>query len=361
MIFPHLSGYGIMKRLVKLSFFPVGNLNPLNHKLIYLLLQTQTIACFKKLTMKKIFSYFVDFHKSYFQSKLYLAALFYIALLVIFNYILDFEDSYIDRLPKYLRVIGYFLYHCSAYYGILFIIWIFGKDRLRLSRTFWLKSLIGFLILGIDNSYSSWIHVVRELAPAQTVVFYNKLIVNSIGLLLMFFPLLIMKQFFDRGDKAGVYGLTFSRVDWKPYWIMLLIMVPLIYVATWLPDFLDYYPTYKRAGGARFASYYSISESWAIAIYETLYIGDFIFTELFFRGFLVVGMAKLLGKNAILPMAASYCVLHFGKPMGEAVSSIFGGYILGIIAIYSRNIWGGVFVHGGIAGLMELFAFWRAP
>jgi membrane protease YdiL (CAAX protease family) len=79
----------------------------------------------------------------------------------------------------------------------------------------------------------------------------------------------------------------------------------------------------------------------------------------FFRGFLVIGLSKLLGKNVILPMAATYVVLHFGKPMGETISSVLGGYILGIIALYSRNIWGGVFIHGGIAFLMEVFAFWR--
>jgi len=56
-------------------------------------------------------------------------------------------------------------------------------------------------------------------------------------------------------------------------------------------------------------------------------------------------------------MVAAYAVLHFGKPLGESIGSIFGGYILGIIALYSRNIWGGVFVHGGIALLMEIFAF----
>jgi hypothetical protein len=313
------------------------------------------------LPMKKILSYFVDFHKTYFDMKLYLIASLCVALLVAFNYILDFEDSYIDMLPRHLRVGGYFLYHCVAWYGILLIIWFAGKEKLKLTRSFWIKSLIGFLILGIDSSYSSWLWLIRELAPVQTAVYYNKLVVNSIGLVMMLLPLFVMKQFFDRRDGSGLYGLTFSRVDWMPYLVMLLIMIPLLYVATYLPGFLDYYPTYKRAGGAAFAAYYNISETWPILLYETFYIGDFIFTELFFRGFLIIGMAKLLGKNAVLPMVASYCVLHFGKPMGEAVSSVFGGYILGIIALYSRNIWGGVFVHGGIAGLMELFAFWRAP
>ena len=90
-----------------------------------------------------------------------------------------------------------------------------------------------------------------------------------------------------------------------------------------------------------------------------MYISDFLSTELFFRGLLVIGLSKMLGKNVVLPMVAAYATLHFGKPMGETISSVFGGYILGIIALYSRNIWGGVFIHGGIAFLMEVFAFLR--
>lgn len=73
----------------------------------------------------------------------------------------------------------------------------------------------------------------------------------------------------------------------------------------------------------------------------------------------MIGFSKLIGKNVVLPMVATYVVLHFGKPMGESISSAFGGYILGIIALYSRNIWGGVFVHGGMAFFMEVFAFMK--
>jgi hypothetical protein len=50
-------------------------------------------------------------------------------------------------------------------------------------------------------------------------------------------------------------------------------------------------------------------------------------------------------------------MLHFGKPMGEAVSSIFGGFILGVIALYSRSILGGVIIHLGVAWLMEFTAW----
>ena len=76
-----------------------------------------------------------------------------------------------------------------------------------------------------------------------------------------------------------------------------------------------------------------------------------------FRGFFVIGMVKIMGRHAIVPMAVIYCMLHFGKPMGEAISSIFGGYILGVIALRTQSIWGGIIVHMGISWLMELIAF----
>ena len=51
------------------------------------------------------------------------------------------------------------------------------------------------------------------------------------------------------------------------------------------------------------------------------------------------------------------CFLHFGKPAGEAISSIFGGYILGILAFRSRNIYGGLIAHLGVAWGMDWLAF----
>jgi len=91
--------------------------------------------------------------------------------------------------------------------------------------------------------------------------------------------------------------------------------------------------------------------------YEFFYLTDFLNTELLFRGFLVIGVSKYLGKDSILPMVAAYAVLHFGKPLGETISSVFGGYLLGVLAYYSKNIWGGVILHITLAGSMEFFAF----
>jgi hypothetical protein len=39
--------------------------------------------------------------------------------------------------------------------------------------------------------------------------------------------------------------------------------------------------------------------------------------------------------------------------MGEAISSFWGGVLLGIISYNNKTVWGGLVVHLGIAWLME--------
>jgi hypothetical protein len=56
-------------------------------------------------------------------------------------------------------------------------------------------------------------------------------------------------------------------------------------------------------------------------------------------------------------MASFYCVFHFGKPAGEAVGAFFGGYALGVLAIHSRSVLGGLIVHLGVAMLMETMGY----
>ena len=93
------------------------------------------------------------------------------------------------------------------------------------------------------------------------------------------------------------------------------------------------------------------------ATYEIAYGLDFITVEYLFRGFMVIGMMSVLGRGSVLSMAVIYCFLHFGKPAGEAISSIVGGYILGVVAYETQSIWGGIIVHMGIAWMMEAIAF----
>jgi hypothetical protein len=176
------------------------------------------------------------------------------------------------------------------------------------------------------------------------LIVYWPLLVTIIGGLLF-----ITWKLFD--NKQTFYGLKTKGMDWKPYLLMLLIMIPLIAAASTQPDFLAVYPKMKTVAGV-----YNEPgmQWWHKLFFEISYGTDFITIELFFRGFLILAFIKWAGKDAILPMACFYCTIHFGKPMGECISSYFGGIILGVIVYHTRSILGGLIVHLGIAWLMEL-------
>lgn len=175
-------------------------------------------------------------------------------------------------------------------------------------------------------------------------ILYWPLLGLIIGMLL-----LIVWRLFDR--EQPLYGLRTKGVDWKPYLLMLLIMVPLIAVASTQEDFLAIYPKLQSIGGI----FEDDRITWGHKLlYELSYGSDFLSIELFFRGFLVLAFIKWAGKDAILPMACFYCTIHFGKPLAECISSFFGGILLGIIVYNTRSILGGLVVHLGIAWLMEL-------
>ncbi len=147
------------------------------------------------------------------------------------------------------------------------------------------------------------------------------------------------------------YGSTIKGMNWTPYLWMVCIMVPLIALAATQPDFQAMYPKMQHIEGIFNTPGF---HWWHKLLFELSYGSDFITIEFFFRGFLVLALAKYVGPQAILPMACFYCTIHFGKPLGECISSYFGGMLLGVIVYNTRSIFGGLMIHLGIAWLMEI-------
>ena len=173
----------------------------------------------------------------------------------------------------------------------------------------------------------------------------------KIGLALV--PLIIFWWFTDRKEQP-LYGMRRGDLNLKPYLVLLALLIPIIVIAAQNPGFLKSYP---RSQVIKTLEILNPDHRQYFLTYEALYILDFYNIELFFRGFMILAFLKYAGPKIILPTAIFYCCLHFGKPFGEALSSLFGGAILGIITYYSRSIWGGIIIHVGIAATMEIAAY----
>jgi uncharacterized protein len=132
----------------------------------------------------------------------------------------------------------------------------------------------------------------------------------------------------------------------KPYGVLFALVLPLLVIASLRPEFRAYYPFYRRAG-----------ESWLdLALWESLYAFQFFCVELFFRGFLLGGTFKRLGSLAVFAAMVPYCMVHFTKPLLEVLGAIPAGLVLGVLALRTGSIWGGVILHVAVAWTMDALA-----
>lgn len=303
--------------------------------------------------MRKIWLYLTAHLKEDFNATQYTLTFFFLAVSIYLNYRFDFEDSYLDTRSELLRIPFYFVTHSIAYYVPVILYVVIRKLNVLRSRDFWVRSLLALLLLSAYRSLPYFDNLIKQVSNPAALYYMYKISKNFAGVCILILPLLLFYWKFDR-DQKHRYGLNASQFDFSPYFIMLALMLPLITAASFLPDFQNQYPRYETTSAH---AYLGVAE-WVVAgIYELTYGINFISIEFFYRGFLVIGMMGVLGRGSVLSMASLYCFLHFGKPMGEAISSIFGGFLLGTIAYQTRSIWGGVIVHVGIAWLMELAAF----
>lgn len=305
--------------------------------------------------MKEFLIEIRNFLKADFNIYAYLYTFLFLTIAIYFNYIHNFEIIYIDRFySQPISFLTYILYYLAPYYLILIPILFIKKQQHKLLQTeFWVKSIVFFGTFGLLVAFWQYKYLFNysEMSTSNKV-FYRQMVFNLkriIPFLIIFYA---VKRVYDKEDKH-LYGLRIRGMSYKPFLIMLVLMIPLIAIASYMPDFQKAYPQYKFW---MYSGAFGMSQVQAAVVFEFVYGLDFASVELLYRGALVVGMARVLGREAVLPMAGAYVILHFGKPLGESISSFFGGFILGIHALEKRNIFGGIIIHVGIAYLMEIAA-----
>ncbi|MEP1034257.1 CPBP family intramembrane glutamic endopeptidase [Ekhidna sp.] len=309
--------------------------------------------------MKKVLQYLKDYQREHYDLKMYVVIFVFTAICITLNYQFDFEDGVIDSYNgQPIKWLWMFLFHGGPFFIVCLILFAFGKKRDWLSsRSYWVKFIVGFGLLALDRSFYGFTEWLKYL-PQMEYHFVIRCANWASSLILVVIPMLILYPLLEKDDVKNYYGLSWQKFDPRPYLIMLGIAAVFIGIGSFLGEIQDFYPRYRGSGANLYLSVNpGISESWLVTIYELSYGSNFISVELIFRGFLIFAFTRTLGGYAVLPMVVTYAFLHFGKPIGETISSVFGGYLLGIISYNSRNIWGGILIHLGVAWLMELFGW----
>ena len=188
------------------------------------------------------------------------------------------------------------------------------------------------------------------------------------------------------GDFPGLHFSFYSMVNWFSVYFVLFLLIPILVAALLYKGDLKsvgmgvgnlkrYLPLYLlllllfipfliiASGNIHFRNTYPLMRVPLVSfliVWEILYLLQFLAVEFFFRGFLLFPFCKRFGVSGILFSVMPYCLIHLGKPVPEAVGSIFAGLILGYFAWKSYSIWGGLLLHGGVALFMDLFVLIRS-
>jgi membrane protease YdiL (CAAX protease family) len=138
-------------------------------------------------------------------------------------------------------------------------------------------------------------------------------------------------------SKLWIYGALY-----------LLVFVPVL-LASREDAFLATYPLIRVREPA--------SWTWGVLLwYWLIYAVQFACVEFFFRGFLIFTLRPRMGYVAIAVMVVPYTMIHFHKPMPEALGAVVAGLVLGWLAFRTESIWGGVALHVAVALTMDALA-----
>jgi membrane protease YdiL (CAAX protease family) len=142
-------------------------------------------------------------------------------------------------------------------------------------------------------------------------------------------------------DKPWDYGIRIGR--WKSSIILTLVclaaMALILYGTGKMPEFRSYYHMH-------------VIDWPRLLLKAALYMFAW---EFLFRGYMLFGLEKSMGINAIFVQTIPFVLLHLGKPFLETLFCIPGGFIFGYVAYRTRSFLPCFIIHFGIYAMMHFF------
>ena len=175
--------------------------------------------------------------------------------------------------------------------------------------------------------------------------YYYWFLITAFTLFLV--PALVAK--FGTKEKLSDYGIQLGnqKLGWRVTGIAWILMIPVVILAVIAyPPFVAKYPLCKV-----------VASSWQTFLLYQLAYGVYMFSwEFFFRGFMLFGLERKFGNYSILIQTIPFAVMHYSKPLPEALGSIIAGVLLGVLALETRSFIYGAAIHWLVAMTMDVVA-----
>lgn len=168
-------------------------------------------------------------------------------------------------------------------------------------------------------------------------------------LVLFIFPVIIIKYFLK--EKLNDYGITLGDFKIGAFYsvFFIVVMLPLVWIATSQQSFILTYPLLERA-----------RSSWKIFfIFELATILYLFAWEFIWRGYMLFGLKQKFGIYSIFIQMIPFVILHNGKPSSETFGAIIGALLLGMLAFRTKSIYYCVISHAGIMFSIDLISTLR--
>ena len=169
--------------------------------------------------------------------------------------------------------------------------------------------------------------------------------------ILFIVPLGICRLFIGLGPGALGLRVRGAGREFRLVFWMWLAFIPAIWLFSGTESFSQTYPRLTAAE----------TDLELFFLYQSFYLVKWASWEFFFRGFMLFGFMRDFGARAVLVSTIPFTLMHVGKPEVEMISALPAGLILCFIALRSKSIWPGVFLHSMVATTMDFFAssWWR--
>lgn len=306
--------------------------------------------------MKKIYNLLLNYIRYELKATYLLYLLLFLIPATALNYYYDFESGILKSYKGewYYFILCFFYYGIPLAYAAIVYIYQFDKKHLLKDKSFLFLMCLFPSILAFDESFTLHRRLVDGLNDEILRCYLLKTLNQCFRFITYLLPILFYYIFFEK-ENHNFYGLKLKGSDLKPYLFMMFgVMMPLIILVSFTQDFQEAYPVYNMS---QYKDQLPGTYVQQVLVFETLYLFDFSYIELLFRGIMIHTLYKYMGVECVLAIATLYCTFHFGKPVVETASSFLGGTILGLLSLRTQSLYGGIMIHAGIALMMEAASF----